>query len=155
MEDNPAITWDLDLRSRHITRNLCYAAETRIGHYVGRVSVIVRKLTTVSGIQCESPAVFIQEEIMMEQNLAEIILIIMAPMMGLFGFMLRRAFTRLEQTISKGEIRVLISDRLGPLEANQRNVENEMRRIEKKLDRIIDLLIETKIRQSKNSNGRR
>lgn len=67
---------------------------------------------------------------------------ILTPIVTIFGFMLRRAFMKLEQTMTEDEVRLLVTDRLGPLQVNQRNIEHEINRIERKLDRILDLLVD-------------
>ena len=74
----------------------------------------------------------------------EIAVIGITPILAVFGFMLRRAFMKLDQTMSDKEIRILIGDRLSPMQTNQRNLEHEITRIERKLDKILDLLIENR-----------
>lgn len=51
---------------------------------------------------------------------------------------------KLDDTLSAAQVRVLIEDRITPLHVNQRNIEHEISRIERKLDKIIDLLIESR-----------
>ena len=77
------------------------------------------------------------------QIILQIIALIAGPVLAVFGFMLRRAFIKLDNTITKDDVRVLIDDRLTPLQVNQRNIEHEINRIERKLDKIIDILIKS------------
>ena len=83
---------------------------------------------------------------MIDINLPEILKftgIFLTPIVGMLGFMLRRALVKLDNTITKDDVRVLIDDRLTPLQVNQRNIEHEINRIERKLDKIIDILIKS------------
>jgi hypothetical protein len=76
------------------------------------------------------------------QILLQLVLVLLGPIMGVFGYMLRRAFMKLDLTMTDIEVRTLINDRLDPMRTNQRNIEHEINRIERKLDKILDLLLE-------------
>ena len=58
--------------------------------------------------------------------------------------MLRRTMSKLEDMMSEQEIRMLIKDELDPIYVKQSNVDNELKRIDLKLDRILDLLLDEK-----------
>lgn len=75
---------------------------------------------------------------------ATIIAIILAPIMAIFGFMLRRLFMRLSQVKTETEIRMLLEDRLAPLKVRQSDFQDDISRIERKLDKILDIMIHEK-----------
>lgn len=77
------------------------------------------------------------------QVIIEIITLVVGPVIAVFGFLLRRAFIKLDDAMNKDDVRLLIDDRLIPLQVNQRNIEHEINRIERKLDKIIDILIKS------------
>ncbi len=70
--------------------------------------------------------------------------IIGAPVLTIIGYMLRRTMSKLEDMMSEQEIRMLIKDELDPIYVKQSNVDNELKRIDLKLDRILDLLLDEK-----------
>ena len=78
-----------------------------------------------------------------------IIIFILTPAVALFGFMLRKALTKLDKTMTEPEIRLLVKDRLDPIYVNQRNIEHEINRMERKVDKILDLLIDERLKSNK------
>ncbi len=70
--------------------------------------------------------------------------VIGAPVLTIIGYMLRRTMAKLEDMMNEQEIRMLIKDKLDPIYVKQSNVDNELKRIDLKLDRILDLLLDEK-----------
>ena len=70
--------------------------------------------------------------------------IIGAPILTIISFMLRRTMIKLDGMMNEKEIRTLIKDKLDPIYVKQSNVDSELRRIDHKLDRILDLLLDEK-----------
>ena len=70
--------------------------------------------------------------------------IIGAPVLTIIGYMLRRTMSKLEDMMTEQEIRMLIKDKLDPIYVKQSNVDNELKRINLTLDRILDLLLDEK-----------
>lgn len=71
--------------------------------------------------------------------------IILAPFVAILAYFVRKALTRIDDTMSEEEIRMLIDDKLGPLNANQRNIYAELNRMDAKLDELLRILIDDKI----------
>jgi len=71
---------------------------------------------------------------------------LLMPFVGLFGFMLRRIFVKLDQIKSEDEIRRIMEDRLAPLHVRQKDLYADISRIENKLDKILDLILNGKRR---------
>jgi hypothetical protein len=74
--------------------------------------------------------------------------LILTPLMALFGYMLRRAFIKLETTMSEEEIRLLIADKLSPVHADIRNIDKELKRMDKKLDQLLRLVIDERVKHN-------
>ena len=72
------------------------------------------------------------------------ILIVLSPILGFIGYILRRAFVKIEKTMSEPEIRVLIQDKLDPVNRDIRNIEKELSRIDGKLDQILKVILNEK-----------
>jgi len=52
---------------------------------------------------------------------------------------------KLEDTMSKQEVRMLVEQRLDPLYVAQRNFHQDIVRIEAKLDKLLDIMIDERL----------
>lgn len=66
---------------------------------------------------------------------------VLLPIMAFFGFLLRRLFVKLDSVKTEKEIRQMFYDQLAPMRVRHEDIEDDIRRIELKLDKILDLII--------------
>lgn len=78
-----------------------------------------------------------------------IVSFVLAPVVTFLGFMLRRAFMKLDNTMSKSEIQMLVEARLDPVYVTQRNFHHDIVRIEAKLDKLLDIMIDERLNRKK------
>lgn len=76
----------------------------------------------------------------MEIHFYEVISIIAAPIVAIIGYFLRKAFTKLDQTMTKTEIRQLINDRTEPLVVQLKIIQRDIERTNQLLERICERL---------------
>ena len=77
--------------------------------------------------------------------LVSIVSLVLAPVVTVLGFMLRRAFMKLDDTMRRDEVRLLIEQRLDPVYVAQRNFHQDIIRIETKLDKLLDIMIDERL----------
>ena len=63
------------------------------------------------------------------------------PILGFFAFLLRRLFVKIDHAMTEREIRMLVKDQIAPMYIQVRGTEEDIARIERKLDKILDLII--------------
>ena len=76
-------------------------------------------------------------------------LLLITPVLGLMGYFIRKAFTKLDAALTEDQVRRLIEDKLESLRAEQRAIEDRVRSVERKLDKIIDILTDDRIKSTR------
>lgn len=77
----------------------------------------------------------------MELLLLKIVSGILSFAIGVLGFVVKQMYTKVDESISRHQARILIEDKIAPVYVKQAGFEVELKRMEYKLDKILDQLM--------------
>lgn len=70
----------------------------------------------------------------------EILILVITPVIAILGFFVKKAFMKLEQTMTENEIRILLRDKLEPIQVNLVYIQRDLDRIYKAQEKILEHL---------------
>lgn len=85
----------------------------------------------------------------MELLVIKITMAFLSILISIIGFMMKQLYGKIDHSISRKAARTLIDDKLEPLKARHNAVDMRLARLELKIDRILEELIDEHRRNNK------